>query len=104
MKGLIVATAALLLTACATPPTTDQPDAEERTYITGSRLPVKDKTSSSTTTVTPGPPPPMPRGAGTPSRGMGGNRSRTPGLCDEDVPDRSVGLMEIWVTLTPREH
>jgi uncharacterized lipoprotein YmbA len=59
MKKIIVATAAVLLAACATPtPTTDQPVAEEKNYVTGSRLPVKDKTSSSSTAVTVGPPPP----------------------------------------------
>ncbi len=75
MKKIIVATAALLLAACATPtPTTDQPVAEEKNYITGSRLPVKDKTSGSSTAVYSGPPPAAPRqSAGSPSRTMGGN-------------------------------
>ena len=73
MKKIIVATAALLLAACATPTPTDQTPAEEKSYVTGSRLPVKDKTSSSTTAVTTGPPPPMPRAAGIPPKTMGGN-------------------------------
>jgi uncharacterized lipoprotein YmbA len=74
MKKIIVATAALLLAACATPtPTTDQPVAEEKSYVTGSRLPVKDKTSSSSTAVTVGPPPPAPRPVSSPpARTMGG--------------------------------
>lgn len=72
MKKIIVAIAALLLAACATPtPITDQPAAEEKSYVTGSRLPVKDKSSSSTTAVTTGPPPPTPRSAGVPSKTMG---------------------------------
>ena len=74
MKKIIVATATLLLAACATPaPSTDQTAAEEKSYVTGSRLPVKDKSSSASTAVTSGPPPPMPRAAGTPSKTMGGN-------------------------------
>lgn len=74
MKKITVAIAALLLAACATPnATTEQPVAEEKSYVTGSRLPVKDKTSSSTTAVTSGPPPPIPKTAGTPSRTLGGN-------------------------------
>ena len=74
MKKIIVATATLLLAACATPtPSTDQTAAEDKSYVTGSRLPVKDKSSSSSRAVTSGPPPPMPRAAGTPSKTMGGN-------------------------------
>ena len=73
MKKIIVATAALLLAACATPtPTTDQP--EDKRYVTGSRLPVKDKSSSSSTAVTSGPPPPgTPRSpSSAPSKTLGG--------------------------------
>jgi uncharacterized lipoprotein YmbA len=73
MKKIIVATAALLLAACATPTPTDQTPAEEKTYVTGSRLPVKDKTSSSSTAVTVGPPPPAPKSISSPpSKTLGG--------------------------------
>ena len=75
MKKIIVAIAALLLAACATPTaTTEQPVAEERSYVTGSHLPVKDKSSSSSTTTTTGPPLSMPRQTGgVPSKTLGGN-------------------------------
>lgn len=60
MKIIIVATAALLLAACATPtPTNDQPVAEKKTYRVGSHLPVKDKDAGSSTTTTNTAPPPV---------------------------------------------
>jgi hypothetical protein len=75
MKTISIATAALLLAACATSaPTTDQPVAEQKSYRTGSHLPVKDPDSGSGTVITAAPPPPgAPRAAGVPSRTMGGN-------------------------------
>jgi uncharacterized lipoprotein YajG len=74
MKTVIVATAALLLAACATPtPTTDQPVAEQKTYRVGSHLPVRDKDSgSSTSTVNTAPPPFQPPSGYVPPKNMGG--------------------------------
>ena len=73
MKIPIVATAAFVLAACAAPtPTPDQPVAEDKSYVTGSRLPVKDKSSGSSSVITAAPPDPgAPRGAGVPSRTLG---------------------------------
>ena len=75
MKTIIVAPAALVLAACAAPtPAPDQPAADDKSYVTGSRLPVKDKSSGSSTVITAAPPPPgAPRGAGVPSKTLGGN-------------------------------
>jgi uncharacterized lipoprotein YajG len=75
MKILIVATAALVLAACAAPtPTKDEPVAEQKSYRVGSHLPVKDKdsTGSSTSTTNTAPPPFQPPAGYAPPRNMGG--------------------------------
>ena len=74
MKILIVATAALVLAACAAPtPTKDEPVAEQKSYRVGSHLPVRDKdTGSSTTTTNTAPPPFQPPAGYSPPRNMGG--------------------------------
>jgi uncharacterized lipoprotein YajG len=60
MKILMVATAALLLAACAAPtPTKDEPVAEQKSYRVGSHLPVKDNSSGSSTATTNTAPPPF---------------------------------------------
>lgn len=64
MKTIIVAVAALLFAACATPRAAqDQEVAEQKSYRVGSHLPVKDKSDGSSavnsTTISPVAPSPV---------------------------------------------
>lgn len=72
MKTLILVAASMLLVSCATPPATPNDEvAEQKTYRTGSHLPVCDKDSSSTVSTSV-PPPVQARPAYIPGKG-GGN-------------------------------
>jgi uncharacterized lipoprotein YajG len=52
MKILFVATAALVLAACAAPTTTKDDPAEEKSYRTGSHVPVRDRNQGSSSVTT----------------------------------------------------